>query len=106
AATQRDRAEAARRSLELLARDRTVVGVEWFQYTDEPPGGRYDGEDHNFGLVDIEDRPYEEVTQVCATFNLDQAWNSRRAARVDAGAGVPPAPADPFERLGYMTSLI
>jgi hypothetical protein len=106
APTQDDRAEATRRSLESLTRDPTVVGVEWFQYTDEPPGGREDGENYNFGLVDIEDRPYEELTQVFATFDLEKALKARRAPRIDAAAGVPPAPADPFDRLGYMTSLM
>jgi len=35
-----------------------VVGDEWFEYVDEPAGGRFDGEDDNFGLVDVEDQPY------------------------------------------------
>jgi len=29
---------------------------------DEPTQGRFDGENFNFGLVDIHDRPYETVT--------------------------------------------
>ncbi len=33
------------------------------------PGGRPDGEDYNFGLVDIHDQPYEELTQRSARIN-------------------------------------
>jgi agarase len=43
-----------------------VVGDEWFEYVDEPQGGRVgDGEDNNFGLVNVENQPYGDlVTQV------------------------------------------
>jgi hypothetical protein len=37
-----------------------IVGVDWFQWSDEPPNGRSsDGEDVNFGMVDVDDNPYE-----------------------------------------------
>ena len=35
-----------------------VVGDHWFEYVDEPAGGRFDGEDSNFGLVDGADAPW------------------------------------------------
>jgi hypothetical protein len=42
-----------------------VVGDEWFEYVDEPQGGRFDGENNNFGVVDVEDQPYQDlVTQM------------------------------------------
>jgi hypothetical protein len=43
-----------------------VVGDEWFEYVDEPQGGRVpDGENDNFGLVDVENEPYDDlVTQM------------------------------------------
>jgi agarase len=43
-----------------------VVGDEWFEYVDEPQGGRVpDGENNNFGLVNVENQPYEDlVTQM------------------------------------------
>ena len=39
-----------------------VVGWHWFQWMDEPPHGRDDGEDYNMGLVDLYDVPYAEIT--------------------------------------------
>jgi agarase len=43
-----------------------VVGDEWFEYVDEPQGGRVaDGENDDFGLVDVENQPYDDlVTQM------------------------------------------
>jgi hypothetical protein len=39
-----------------------VVGLHWFQYTDQPREGRfYDGEDNSFGLVDLKDDPYPDL---------------------------------------------
>jgi hypothetical protein len=41
-----------------------IVGADWFQWMDEPPSGRSaDGEDVNFGVVDIDDRPYESLVE-------------------------------------------
>jgi hypothetical protein len=38
-----------------------VVGDEWFEYVDEPQGGRFDGENNNFGVVDVENQPYQDL---------------------------------------------
>jgi agarase len=44
-----------------------IVGAHWFQYMDQPAIGRAgDGEDNNFGLVDIDDRPYHELLDAMA----------------------------------------
>lgn len=54
------RADGYRLFTTRLARLPYVVGADWFQWNDEPPSGRSsDGEDVNFGIVDIDDRPYE-----------------------------------------------
>ena len=58
-----------------------IVGVHWFQYYDHPKGGRTDGEDYDFGLVDIDDRPYERLTAALAAAN-------RRAPLIHAAAAV------------------
>jgi len=46
-----------------------VIGCDWFQWPDESPKGRGDGEDVNFGLVDINDRPYEDLVRAIRRTN-------------------------------------
>lgn len=60
--TQEERARGATAAAQAFARLPNLVGLHWFQYTDEPRGGRPDGEDYNLGLVDIYDQPYELLT--------------------------------------------
>jgi hypothetical protein len=69
--TQRERAAAFRTNLMALAELPYVIGAHWFQYYDEPTYGRPDGEDYNMGLVDIDDRPYEELTAAAASLDID-----------------------------------
>jgi len=52
-ATQAERARGAAAATENFARIPAIVGSQWFQYYDHPKGGRPDGEDYDFGLVDI-----------------------------------------------------
>lgn len=59
---QKARADGYRDLTTRLARVPYVIGADWFQWMDEPPSGRHsDGEDANFGVVDIDDRPYEQL---------------------------------------------
>lgn len=96
-ATQRERRDALANTLSSMARLPYVVGADWFQYYDEPPHGRKkDGEDYNFGLIDIHDRPYPEVTTAFADANLTSMKSAGSPRSSDATAGVPPAPADPL----------
>ena len=61
---QQARADGYRLLTSRLARVPYVIGADWFQWMDEPPSGRgHDGEDVNFGIVDIDDRPYESLVQ-------------------------------------------
>ncbi len=94
--TQRERAEIARNSLRALTRLPYVLGADWFQYFDEPTHGREDGENFNFGLVDIHDQPYEEMTNLFVTLEADRLKSQPTLSRPDASAGIPPAPVDPF----------
>lgn len=71
--TQAQRARGAAAAQRHFAAFPNVVGTHWFQYYDEPTGGRGDGEDFNMGLVDIDDRPYEELTAALAAANRE-AW--------------------------------
>lgn len=67
--TQRERAAGAGGMTRRLAAHPGMVGYHWFQHADEPPLGRADGEDFNFGLVDTQDRPYEELTAAFTAAN-------------------------------------
>jgi len=46
-----------------------IIGYQYFKYMDEPSQGRFDGEDSNWGLVNINDEPYSEVVNVFQSFN-------------------------------------
>jgi hypothetical protein len=77
--TQRERATAFEYRLRQLAAEPYVVGAHWFCFADEPTHGRpADGEDYNFGLIDIENRPYEELT--AAMTDLHKQGGSMHAA--------------------------
>jgi hypothetical protein len=67
--SQLERARGAAAAAERFAREPNVVGTHWFQYYDHPTGGRADGEDYDFGLVDIADRPYDELVGALAAVN-------------------------------------
>ena len=83
--TQAERARGAAAAARNFARDPDVVGLHWFQYRDEPTGGRpQDGEDYDFGLVDINDRPYEELIATLTSANHDLAAIHRNAGAVAA----------------------
>ncbi|MCC7352011.1 MAG: hypothetical protein IT446_15740 [Phycisphaerales bacterium] len=59
---QQARADGYRLFTTRLARVPYVIGADWFQWSDEPPSGRRsDGEDVNFGVVDVDDRPYQTL---------------------------------------------
>jgi hypothetical protein len=77
--TQAERARGAAEASDNFAAIPALVGTHWFQYYDHPKGGRQDGEDYDFGLVDINNRPYEQVTQALAAAN-------RRAPQIHAAA--------------------
>lgn len=59
--TQSQRADALERYGEALAAQPYLVGIHWFEWFDEPPGGRFDGENSNWGLVSSEDVKYTSV---------------------------------------------
>ena len=104
-ATQAERAAGFRNTVRALARKPYVVGADWFQYYDEPAQGRFDGEDYNFGLVDIHDQPYELLTAAAAELDLVAIKSAHHAARPDASLGVPPAPRDPLGRFTIRLAL-
>ena len=76
---QQARADGYRLLTSRLARVPFVIGADWFQWSDEPPGGRYgDGEDVNFGMVDVDDHSYPLLTE--AVHDITPQLNPLHAA--------------------------
>nr|WP_148206144.1 beta-agarase [Thermococcus sibiricus] len=59
--TQKERAEYTRKFIESFMKLPYAVGYHWFKWSDQPKEGRFDGENSNYGLVNIKDEPYEEM---------------------------------------------
>lgn len=57
--TQQERADGFAEYVEECYRRPWIVGHHWFEWADQPAGGRFDGEDNNFGLVDVHDDPWQ-----------------------------------------------
>ncbi|MDP2898776.1 MAG: TIM barrel protein [bacterium] len=76
-ATQRDRADGFQRYVEALADIPVVLGYHWFQYTDQPASGRFDGENSNYGIVNGEDDPWRVLVKRMTEVN--EAIESRHA---------------------------
>jgi hypothetical protein len=55
---QAARAHAFKKFVTNLESLPEAVGYQWFEWCDEPQQGRFDGENSNYGLVNIEDKPY------------------------------------------------
>lgn len=85
---QQARADGYRLFTTRLARVPYVIGADWFQWSDEPPSGRtVDGEDVNFGIVDVDDRAYEQLA--AAVREVAPRLNDYHAAsHADDHAGV------------------
>ncbi len=84
-ATQEARAIGAVAAAEAFARQPNVVGLHWFQLYDHPKGGRLDGEDYNFGLLDVRDTPYEVLVNALGYVN-------KVLPRLHSEQQTPPAP--------------
>ena len=92
-ATQEERAAGAAAAIANFAAIPELVGAHWFMYYDHPKGGRPDGEDYDFGLVDINDRPYERLTAALAAANRRALRDPcRRRGAAAAKWDVRPAP--------------
>ena len=68
-ATQRDRADAFTGYVHGLIDLPFMVGFHWFEHADEPKEGRFDGENSNYGVVTIEDRPWDTLVQSMTRVN-------------------------------------
>lgn len=69
--TQDDRANYFERYAREAFATKYVIGYHWFCYQDEPPEGRFDGENSNVGLVSNTDEPWEPLVERMAKVNAD-----------------------------------
>ncbi|MDD4879224.1 MAG: discoidin domain-containing protein [Candidatus Omnitrophica bacterium] len=61
--TQQDRAEGFNKYVTQMMEFPYLTGYHWFQYFDESPQGRsFDGENSDYGIVDIHDNEYRLLT--------------------------------------------
>jgi hypothetical protein len=101
--TQDERARGAMAAAARFAREPQIVGMHWFQYYDHPQGGRDDGEDYNFGLIDINDRPYEKLIETFSRVNprlvdIHQQARPTPLHSLDAPLQIPMAAIDARDR--------
>jgi hypothetical protein len=80
-ATQQDRADGFDNYVTALAKMPFVVGFHWFEYADEPAEGRFDGENSNYGLVNIKDEPWQILVERMTHVNAGLEVLHRAAAR-------------------------
>lgn len=69
--TQAERAEAFTAYTRRAVQRPFVVGTHWFKYSDQPIEGREDGENNNWGIVDLEDDPYVALGDRMRLLNAD-----------------------------------
>jgi len=67
--TQEERAEHFERYVRELMALPMTVGYHWFEHADQPAAGRFDGEDSNYGVVDITDLPYTTLVETMSRVN-------------------------------------
>jgi hypothetical protein len=75
---QAARARAYRNYVTRLESLPEAVGYQWFEWVDEPKQGRFDGENSNYGLVNIEDKPYRQFVTAAKAANHEALSVHRR----------------------------
>jgi len=83
-ATQQDRVAGFTRYVHGLIDLPFMVGFHWFEHADEPKEGRFDGENSNYGLVTIEDCPWEILVQCMTRVNAGLEARHTRATVMQA----------------------
>lgn len=81
---QSHRAELYTVYVESALRNPYIVGTHWFQYGEQPPTGRGDGENYNVGLVDLCDKPFPEMVQTISEIG-SRMYGLRHDASTNGG---------------------
>jgi agarase len=64
--TQKERAQAVTNYANCAIDTSYIVGFHWFELLDEAANGRFDGENSNWGILNVHDVPYAEVGEAFA----------------------------------------
>jgi hypothetical protein len=83
--TQAERAAAFKNFVTLALQNPNLVGYHWFEHCDEPKEGRFDGENSNYGVVNIRDEVYKELALAMTEINA-------KAEALHEGAAQPKHP--------------
>ncbi len=90
-ATQQARADAYSSFVRDNFRRPMIIGMHWFEFSDQSPQGRFDGENSNYGVVDIYHRPYE--TLLAAMRKTNEAVRDIHAGSdLELPTSMPPLP--------------
>lgn len=87
--TEPDRSDGYRRYVDAAFAHPQVIGCHWFEHADQPAEGRFDGENSNFGIVTIDDRPYETLVATMREVNASVGARHAQSSRQLAAAGAP-----------------
>lgn len=80
-ADQSERADAYEQYMDLVLARPYLIGAHWYEYADNPASGRFDGEDNNWGFVNIADEIYGEL--FLRMWSVHTTLYERRAALSD-----------------------
>jgi len=64
ARTEKDRGQALANYTQSALANKHCVGIAYFEYNDQPFLGRFDGECFQIGLIDVCNKPYQEVVEI------------------------------------------
>lgn len=67
--TQQERADCFAGYVKALLATPYAVGFHWFEHADQPAEGRGDGENSNYGVVNVKDEPWKVLTDMMTVVN-------------------------------------
>ncbi len=94
--TQTQRAENYKKYIAAMYAQPMIVGTHWFEFADQSPDGRFDGENSNYGIVDIYNKPYTVLLEAMAQANK-QAFDIHNQSNIPAVDKLPEEATVTFE---------
>ncbi|KXI28848.1 beta-galactosidase [Paraglaciecola hydrolytica] len=92
ASSQSERAELYTEYVNSALLNPYIIGTHWFQYAEQPPTGRGDGENYNVGIVDLADKPFPELVKSIREVG-DRMYIFRHSAATNGDIVQPKKPA-------------